>query len=165
MIFVTVGNDFRPFDRLLREADEIAPLIPCEMLIQTGTSNYQPKHASHFDFVPFETAIAYIRKSRMVVSHAGIGTIILCRQLGTPLIIVPRRKALGEHMNDHQMEIAMALEQRKTETVHILYEEGVLKEKILDLLGRSERSEPAAAPGRAHLVRMIRTFVEGSTEP
>ena len=166
MIFVTVGNDFRPFDRLLREADEIAPLIPCEMVIQTGTSRYRPKNAPHFDFTPFETAVAYIRKSKMVVSHAGIGTIILCRQLGTPLIVIPRRRGLGEHMNDHQMEIATALEQRKTETtVHILYEESLLREKILGLLERKERSEPVPPPGKASLVRTIRSFVEGQREP
>ena len=93
--------------------DEIAPLIPSETVMQRGYSKYLPKNTKYFHFVSMNKAIEYIQKSELVVSHAGIGTIILCKEYGIPILILPRRKGYGEHMNDHQMEIAKALEEEK----------------------------------------------------
>ena len=131
MIFVTVGNDFRSFDRLLRKIDEIALRIPKEIVVQKGYSRYRPRNAEYFDFVPMNAAIEYLKSSKLVISHAGIGTIILCKRYGMPILILPRRKRYGEHMNDHQMEIAKALEGRESENIFVVYEEDQLEEKIL----------------------------------
>ncbi len=159
MIFVTVGNDFRRFDRLLEKMDEIAPSIPNEIVIQRGYSRYLPKNAKEFAFVPMNEAIEYIKKSELVVSHAGIGTIILCREYGTPLLILPRKKAYGEHMNDHQMEIARALEQRTDRAIHVVYQEDQLQEKIMEILGEGKRKIPAENVGKLNLIRTIREFI------
>lgn len=160
LIFVTVGNDFRDFSRLIRQVDEIVPHIPSEIVIQRGHSKYLPRNAKHFDFVPIETATEYIKQSELVISHAGIGTIILCKQCGIPLIIVPRRKKYGEHINDHQMEIAQMLDQRKEGDIHAIYEEGQLEEKINEVLKDKRRKTPLNNVGRANLIRTIRAFVE-----
>jgi len=107
MIFVTVGNDYRNFDRLLKKMDEIAPFILNKIVIQRGYSRYLPKNTDHFEFVSMNKAIEYIRRSQLVISHAGIGTIILCKEYGVPMIILPRRRRSdGENMNDHQVKIA-----------------------------------------------------------
>lgn len=164
MIFVTVGNDFRDFSRLIRKADEIAPHIPSEIAIQRGHSKYLPKNAKHFDFVPIDTATEYIKLSELVLSHAGIGTIILCKEHGIPLIILPRRKKYDEHMNDHQMEIAQMLEQRREGTIHVIYEEGQLEEKINAILKNKPKKTPNENVGRANLIRTIREFIEGEGE-
>ena len=79
-------------------------------------------------------AIEYIQKSQLVVSHAGIGTIILCKKYGIPILILPRRKRYGEHMNDHQLEIAQALEKEKVKISMSLMKRIELKEKILENL-------------------------------
>ncbi len=160
MIFVTVGNDFRGFDRLLKEMDEMAPLIPNEILIQTGYSRYDPKNAKHFDFISMNQALEYIRNSELVVSHAGIGTIILCKKYGIPILILPRRKAYNEHMNDHQLEIARALEKKEAEHVYVVYGEDQLKESILRILKRRERSVSIQNPGKANLLKVIKEFID-----
>ncbi len=160
MIFVTVGNDFRDFSRLIREVDSIAPDIPDEIVVQTGYSKYRPKNTKHFDFVPIDSAIEYLRASELVVSHAGIGTIILCKEYGIPIIILPRRKKFGEHMNDHQMEVAKILEERRGANVHVIYEESQLGTKILEVLKNSEKYTPVDNVGRANLIRAIREFVK-----
>ena len=160
MIFVTVGNDFRGFDRLLKKMDEIAPLIPAEVLMQRGYSPYRPIHAKHFDFVTLHQATEYIRQSELVVSHAGIGTIILCREYGVPILILPRRKALGEHMNDHQGEIARALEKREHENIHVVYEEDQLKGKVLEILREGRRDAPKREKTGAGLIKAIRGFIQ-----
>ena len=160
MIFVTVGNDFRGFDRLLKKMDEIAPLIPSEIVIQRGYSRYLPKDIKHFDFVSMNKAIEYIQKSQLVVSHAGIGTIILCKEYGIPILILPRRKGYGEHMNDHQLEIAKALEKREGENIYVVYEEDQLAEKILKFLKEGTRFNPIENVGRVHLIRTIKEFIK-----
>ncbi len=160
MIFVTVGNDFRSFDRLLREMDKIAPRIPTEIVIQRGYSTYLPKNTRHFDFVPMDTATDYMRNSEMVVSHAGIGTIILCKEYGTPILIIPRSKAYGEHMNDHQLEIAKALEKKEAEHIYVAYGEDQLEERILNVLDCKERSVPIQNPGKTNLLKVIKEFID-----
>jgi UDP-N-acetylglucosamine transferase subunit ALG13 len=77
------------------KADEIASRTSYDILIQKGYSSYRPQSARYFDFVPIQTAIEYIRTSELVISHAGIGTIILCKEHGIPLIILPRKKKYG----------------------------------------------------------------------
>jgi beta-1,4-N-acetylglucosaminyltransferase len=160
MIFVTVGNDYRNFDRLLKQMDEIAPLIPSEILIQRGYSRYLPKNTKHFEFVSMNNAIEYIRRSQLVISHAGIGTIILCKQYGVPIIILPRRRRYGEHMNDHQLEITKVLEERGDKSIYVIYEEGQLEEKITEVLRSQKTFAPTNNIGRANLIRTIREFIE-----
>lgn len=160
MIFVTVGNDFRGFDRLLKKMDEIAPLIPSEIVIQRGYSRYLPKNTKHFDFVSMKKAIDYIQKSQLVISHAGIGTIILCKKYGIPILILPRRKAYGEHMNDHQLEIAQALEKKEGENIYVVYGEDQLEEKILKVLVERTRYTPTENIGRVNLLRTIKEFIK-----
>ena len=160
MIFVTVGNDYRNFDRLLKKMDEIAPLIPSEIVIQRGYSRYLPKNTKHFEFVSMNKAIEYIRSSQLVISHAGIGTIILCKEYGVPIIILPRRRRYGEHMNDHQLEIAKVLEERGDKSIYVIYEEGQLEEKITEVLRSQKTFAPTNNIGRANLIRTIREFIE-----
>lgn len=162
MIFVTVGNDFRSFDRLLKKMDEIAPFIPTEILIQRGYSQYRPRNEEHFDFVSMDKALEYIRKSQLVVSHAGIGTIILCKEFGTPILILPRRKIYGEHMNDHQLEIAKALEKKENENIHVIYEEDQLKDSILKILQEGRKKTAEKNVGKANLVKTIKEFVKAT---
>jgi UDP-N-acetylglucosamine transferase subunit ALG13 len=114
----------------------------------------------HFDFVPMDTAIEYIKMSELVISHAGIGTIILCKEYGIPIIILPRRKKYGEHMNDHQMEIAKILEEKKDANVHVIYEESELERVIKEVLKNKEKYTPIENVGRANLIRTIREFIE-----
>ena len=89
--------------------DNVAAELTEPVLIQRGYTTYVPQRASFFDFVPMSQATEYIRSARVVVSHAGIGTVILCRKYRIPLIIVPRLRRFKEHNSDHQLEIAQAV--------------------------------------------------------
>jgi len=159
MIFVTVGNHFQGFDRLLKKIDEMAPRIPHEIVIQKGYSKYVPRNTKYFDFVPADSAMEYTRKSDLVVSHAGMGTIILCKEYGVPVIILPRREKYKEHINDHQMEIAQVLEERGDKNIYIVYEENQLEEKILEVVGKKEMDQ-VENRGRENLIRTIKEFIE-----
>ncbi len=160
MILVMVGNHYKGFGRLLRKMDEIASRISHEIMIQRGYSNYLPKYAKYFDFVPMKEAIELMRMSELIISHAGFGTILLCKEYGIPLIIFPRRKKYGEHGTDHQVEIAKALEERKDDNIFVVYEENQLEDKIKEVLEGPKRFAPVENIGRRNLIKVIRTFIE-----
>lgn len=160
MIFVTVGNHFQSFNRLLREVDELAPRIPQEFVIQRGYSRYRVQNTKYFDFVPIDTAMEYMKMSELVISHAGFGTIMLCKEYGIPILIVPRRKKYGEHMDDHQMEIARALEVRKDNNIYVVYEESQLEGRLREALANKERFLATENIGRKNLIKVIKEFIE-----
>jgi beta-1,4-N-acetylglucosaminyltransferase len=111
MIFVTVGTHTQGFDRLLKAADDYASISTEKIDIQTGNSTYQPVYANSFRWATSDEIEKIIKKSRIVVSHAGAGTIIQVLKLGKPLVVAPRQRKYGENHNDHQYQLAHALEQ------------------------------------------------------
>lgn len=109
MIFVTVGTQL-PFDRLIQAVDEIKPMLGEPVFAQTGSSDYD---VENFEAVATLRPHEFREKmegARVVVSHAGIGTLLVAKQLSKPIILFPRRADLGEHRNDHQMATARQLE-------------------------------------------------------
>ena len=106
MIFVTVGTQL-PFDRLIDAMEAYAAAHPDEEVrAQTGPVAGAAARWPHLSLVgqlspeTFDTTFA---EARVVVGHAGIGTILSARTHRRPLILVPRQHALGEHRNDHQI--------------------------------------------------------------
>jgi UDP-N-acetylglucosamine transferase subunit ALG13 len=73
--------------------------------VQTGTSAV-PRLAEHRDYLGYEEMEAMVRESAAVVCHGGPGTIMLASNLGKRPIVVPRRKGLGEHVDNHQCAFA-----------------------------------------------------------
>jgi beta-1,4-N-acetylglucosaminyltransferase len=110
MIFVTVGNSSWDFSRLVKYMDEVARTTSEEIIIQTGSSSYKPSFATCFDFATKDMINDLHEKARIIISHAGIGSILTAIDMKKPVVLVPRRKELNEMVDDHQIEIASALE-------------------------------------------------------
>ncbi|WP_415639020.1 glycosyltransferase [Prescottella defluvii] len=53
-----------------------------------------------------------IDESDAVITHAGIGNVLRILDRGKLPIVVPRRKSRGEHVDDHQLELCKALNQK-----------------------------------------------------
>lgn len=105
MIFVVTGTQL-PFDRLIRMLDEIAPQLDEEIVAQVNGSGYLPRHINTIDMLPPDEFDRLFSSARLIVAHAGIGTIITAMQQQKPIIIFPRIAALGEHRNEHQLATA-----------------------------------------------------------
>jgi UDP-N-acetylglucosamine transferase subunit ALG13 len=108
LIFVTLGTDHHPFDRLVRWvdgwlADGANERARC--LVQTGRS-LQPKVADAVDFLSYEDMRRVVQDAAAVVTHGGPGSIALAVAFGRRPLVVPRRKSLGEHVDDHQVVFA-----------------------------------------------------------
>ena len=108
MILVTVGTQL-PFDRLIRAMDGIAPDLAQPVFAQTGGGTYQPDHMEWQHFIEPREFEARFGAASIIVSHAGIGTVLMALRHHKPLILYPRRVALHEHRNDHQMATVAAL--------------------------------------------------------
>ena len=108
-IFASVGNSKQPFDRLLTMVDEAAGRLGLTALLQAGTSAYRPRHADRVDFVGRAEFDDLCRRADHLVMHGGAGSIMAAMRFGKVPIVVPRRGDLGEHINNHQLELATEL--------------------------------------------------------
>ena len=121
-----------PFDRLIRMLDEIAPQLDEEIVAQVNGSGYLPRHINTIDLLPPDEFDRLFSSARLIVAHAGIGTIITAMQQQKPIIIFPRIAALGEHRNEHQL--ATAAKMKEAGWVYVAN----TKEELAELLQRPD---------------------------
>jgi UDP-N-acetylglucosamine transferase subunit ALG13 len=105
VIFVTLGTQAYPFDRLLRGLEGVEE----ELVVQGGLSAYRPAGAAWFDYLEYTPLLEHVRRARIVVSHAGIGTVMTVVAEGKRPVVVPRLHRHGEAVDDHQVPIARRL--------------------------------------------------------
>jgi len=107
-IFVATGT--AEFPRLIEKMDEIAGIIDDKVIMQMGRTKVKPKNSEYFTFVSNEKFTEYIKNAKLVVSHAGAGTLISAIHLGKPVIAVPRLREFGENVDNHQLQLSSYLE-------------------------------------------------------
>ena len=114
-IFVSVGTHPQDFRRLFEEIDRIAGKKNSEhdFFCQIGNSKYVPKNFEFKKFLNSEEYLNEMKKAGIVISHGGAGTIINALKENKKVIVVPRLKKFGEHTDDHQVDLAMAMEKEK----------------------------------------------------
>jgi len=109
MILVTTGTNEQPFDRLVRAAAQLAEGE--DAFVQYGASREPHGPGEWVDFLDFDALAERMRTARVVVCHAGVGSIMLARRCGHRPIVMPRRFELGEAVDDHQLHLALRLHQ------------------------------------------------------
>jgi len=111
-IFVTVGTHSQQFDRLLEKIDGLkgSGKIKDEIFAQAGNCTYKPKNFKFGNFISDAEYEKWMKSADIIVSHAGAGSIINALKNRKALVIVPRLTRFGEHVNDHQLELAKAME-------------------------------------------------------
>ncbi len=138
MIFVTVGSMF-PFDRLVRAMDEhvAAGRITDEVVAQIGSGSYEPKHLRFERFMEKQPFEHLLHTADCIVSHAGIGSIATALAHDKPMLVMPRLKRHGEHVNDHQVATA----KKYAELGHVLVAYDA--DEIVPVLSRLSQFRPA----------------------
>lgn len=159
MIFVTVGTQLA-FDRLIEAVDKWAEAnAAIEVFAQIGPSDMQPRAMTHADFLPAAKADELMRQADLVVSHAGMGSILTALRYQRPILIMPRRAGLGEHRNDHQFATAKWIEGRSG--VSVAWDEEEIPHKLTarrDLSAGPALSEFASGP----LIEKLHSFIRAS---
>ncbi len=112
MIFVTVGSQM-PFDRLIRAMDQWAgEQSSIDIFAQIGSNGFIPTKFRYAHAVSPQEFSQLASNARLIVAHAGMGSILTALEFGKPLVLMPRRGLLHETRNDHQIATAKWLENR-----------------------------------------------------
>lgn len=110
MIFVTLGTQDKQFRRLLDAT--LALRIDEKVVIQYGSTkpdedmveNLEKNFELH-QYLSNEEFEKYMKEARVIITHAGVGTIIEGLKLDKMMIVAARLKKYKEHVNDHQLQI------------------------------------------------------------
>jgi len=129
MILLTVGTQI-PFDRLITLVDDWVSESGTkqEVVAQVGSSAYSSNNMTVFQSVEPEQFEQYINDCDFIISHAGMGSILTALRVKKPIVIFPRKAALGEHRNDHQLATARSFS--NIDGVYVVHD----RDELFDLL-------------------------------
>jgi UDP-N-acetylglucosamine transferase subunit ALG13 len=112
LVFVSVGTDHHPFNRLVQWVDGWASKRPdVEVVIQHGEAA-GPVHADAVPYLSHGELFGLIARAAVIVSHGGPATIAEAWNVGLIPIVAPRGHRLGEHVDNHQQAFAAVLAER-----------------------------------------------------
>lgn len=156
MIFVTVGTD-GPFDRLVAAVDRWAGETGrTDVIAQIGRSKLQTRFMQSHEFLDPPQFAEHFAAAEFVIAHAGMGTILSALRYEKPLVVMPRRAALGEQRNDHQLATARRLMEMGKVTV--AFDEAALLQHLQHAHELQVR-EPIGPYAQPALIAAIREFV------
>lgn len=156
MIFVTVGSQM-PFDRLIAAVDQWASEAGrTDVVAQIGDSELTPQSIESFERVAPAEFERLCTEAELLVAHAGMGSILTALENGTPVLVMPRRGALRETRNDHQVATAKALSAQGR--VMVAMDEDELIATLHDL-GPVEASPTISAHASPELLEAVGAFV------
>lgn len=157
MILVTVGMQLG-FDRLIKAIDELAPSLGMPVTAQTGRGSYVARNITTVESIAPARFDELIKETRLLVAHAGIGTVLTAQRFGKPLVLFPRRASFGEHRNDHQLATVAQLKDRPG--IAVAFEEADLGPAIARALDMSMgNAVEQLAAQRAKLSAAVRGFI------
>lgn len=135
MILVTVGTQKFQMDRLIKAIDEIAysGMIDENFFIQSGHSTYIPEHCDFAAFLSKEEIEEKVDRCSIVVCHAGVGSILMGLKKQKKVIVIPRMERFGEHVDDHQVEIAASF--AKAGYIKCVENISILADEIIECFG------------------------------
>ena len=105
-VLVTLGT-IRPF-RFDRLVDSVAAALPAgvDVTWQLGCTTRDDLPGEVHAELPATRMQELFETSDLVISHAGVASALQLAAAGAPTLLVPRRAGNGEHVDDHQTQIA-----------------------------------------------------------
>lgn len=137
--FVSVGNAKQPFTRMLDAVAGIAGKLPQPVVIQRGHNEFICDGCEIHDFIGMTEFEDRISRAELVIIHAGAGSIIHAIRCGKIPVVVPRRVVYAEHVDDHQIELAMHFQE--VGKVIVVTEMSQLAEVAQQALDRQRNSQ------------------------
>ncbi|MCC6622468.1 MAG: hypothetical protein IT385_14485 [Deltaproteobacteria bacterium] len=144
-VVVVIGTK-GPFARLVEGVAAWARAAPDRHAWMQHGDSPLPAGIDGAALVPRDALLAKMAEADAVVVHAGSGTIRDALALGHAPVVVARRAARGEHVNDHQAELVKALSDRIVACDHP--EDPATLERAIDE-ARARRGQARELPGEA----------------
>ena len=165
MIFLTMGTQ-EPFDRLVRAVDvwygrSDRSHVLFGQIGEDRRSRYEPLN---FEWVSRLSPVDYAARAQqtdLIVSHAGMGSILTALHHGKPIVIMPRLAQLREHRNDHQLATVKRLGNRPG--IYVAEDEtqlGMVLDRVLAEIG-SLQAAPIPALADSRFTDALRAFLTG----
>lgn len=158
MLLVVLGTEKYSFTRplLALEAYLKENLLGEDVVVQAGYTQFVSTRMKIIPFFNLVELEKLYEEARVVICHGGTGSVVTGVKLGRKVIVVPRLKKYGEHIDDHQLELVNAFSEKN----YIMpWEEGV---SILDIFNRIDDFEPAEfISGRDAIVDFVDSFIQG----
>jgi UDP-N-acetylglucosamine transferase subunit ALG13 len=114
LILLSLGTHQQSFDRALDLVEPLA-LQGMPITVQHGSTPPRPAipNFTWLEYMPFEDMVEAMAKAQSVICHAGVGTIMTAMQAGHTPVVIPRQARYGEHVDDHQVDIATRFASRE----------------------------------------------------
>jgi len=156
MVFVTVGTDL-PFDRMMRLVDRWArDAKRHDVFAQIGHGGWVPEFIPSAEFLEPNEFKSYFGRARVIIAHAGMGTILSALNLGKPILVMPKRASLGEQRNEHQL--ATAKRMKALGKVNVAYDATEFRQ-CLELIDDLPSRAVIGSRASASLLRGIHDFI------
>ena len=154
-MFVSVGTDHHPFDRLICWIDTWVEDHPdVSLVVQHGYSRASAVGENHA-MMTADALQEHYGDADIVVSQVGPGTIADANKAGVRPIVVPRDPALGEVVDGHQFDFGEFMAARgRCDVITTEAELGRALQRVLDdreagrYRGDAESADAAAAVAR-----------------
>ncbi|MEX0340567.1 MAG: glycosyltransferase [Arenibacterium sp.] len=140
MIFVTVGTQ-GPFERMVKAVDDWCAATPDAPPVfgQIGAPLGNTHRPQHFEWAERLDPGEFNRRfqdAALIVSHAGMGSIISALQGGKQIVVMPRLARLQEHRNEHQLATVRQMASRPG--VHVAEDEAELPAVMAAALAQAQ---------------------------
>lgn len=99
MIFASLGTMDMPFERMARAVDELAATCGEEVVVQTGYTDYDYRHAQTFRFCTKDEMQRYLTEASILILQGGWGAISEAMELHKRIVVIPRYDKT-EHIHD-----------------------------------------------------------------
>jgi UDP-N-acetylglucosamine transferase subunit ALG13 len=168
LIFLTIGTH-EPFDRLVRAVDDWCALrgMGAQVFGQITEPKPDGWRPQHFKWVARLVPEEYERRiaeTRLIVSHAGMGTILTALYHAKPIVVMPRRGHLLETRNDHQFTTVRMLGNRSG--IHVAEDEtclGSVLDRVLAEGSVDAQVEPISGLADSKFTDALRVFLTGQS--
>ena len=113
MIFIITGTQKFQFNRLLQEIDILKKnnKISDEIFAQIGHSTYKPNTYNFVRFLKDNEFKYRVSKADLIITHGGSAAVTTSLKNKKKVIVFPRLRKFGEHVDDHQLEVVSKLKQ------------------------------------------------------
>lgn len=107
MILVLLGTQNNPFNRLLEKIEKCIEdgIVKQRVVVQAGFTKFKSDKMNIFDLKPKEVIDNLVDEAEFIITHGGVGSIIMAIKKNKKVIAVPRLSKYNEHVNDHQRQI------------------------------------------------------------
>jgi UDP-N-acetylglucosamine transferase subunit ALG13 len=132
---------------------------------QIGCSDCHPSFIPYAEYLDPPEFNRWFARASTIVAHAGMGTILSALRYEKPILVMPRRAALREHRNDHQLATVKRL--LELEKINVALDVDQLRSQLtnIDQLRARARTGAYATPGLINAVRELIHYGEFSNNP